>query len=121
MMRHAAALRQQTGDTRSRAERLTVLQKQTASRERLDGQLTCLDASLERLGADQLREHEPHVQGVAGLFVSRISWTETKPVVRLGPLQVNSQEDHSLWIPTAAGLAAVAAGLGLVYAGKRSA
>jgi hypothetical protein len=61
------------------------------------------------------------VLGIAGLFVSRVSWTETKPVVRLGPLQVNSQEDHTLWIPTVAGVAAVLAGVGLVFAGKRSA
>ena len=61
------------------------------------------------------------VLGIAGLFISRVSWTETKPVVKLGPLQVNSQEDHSVWIPTAAGVIAVVAGLGLVFAGRRSA
>jgi hypothetical protein len=60
------------------------------------------------------------VLGIAGLLVSHVSWTETKPVVRLGPLEVNSQEDHTVWIPTAAGLVAVLAGLGLVFAGKRS-
>jgi hypothetical protein len=59
--------------------------------------------------------------GVAGLFFSRVTWTETKPVVKLGPLQVNSQEDHTLWIPTAAGAIAVLAGVGLVFAGKRAA
>ena len=61
------------------------------------------------------------VLGVAGLFFSRIGWTETKPVAKVGPLQVNSQEDHSIWIPTAAGVVAVIAGLGLVFAGKRAA
>ena len=61
------------------------------------------------------------VLGVAGLFFSRVSWTETKPVVKLGPLQVNSQEDHTVWIPTAAGIVAVLAGLGLVFAGKKAA
>jgi hypothetical protein len=61
------------------------------------------------------------VLGVAGLFFGHIGWTETKPVLKLGPLQVNSQEDHSIWIPTVAGLAAVMAGVGLVFAGKRSA
>jgi hypothetical protein len=61
------------------------------------------------------------VLGIAGLLISHVSWTETKPVVRLGPLEVNSQEDHTVWIPTAAGLVAVLAGLGLVFAGKRSA
>jgi hypothetical protein len=61
------------------------------------------------------------VLGLAGLFFSRVSWTETKPVVKLGPLQVNSQEDHTVWIPTAAGVVAVLAGLGLVFAGKKTA
>jgi hypothetical protein len=61
------------------------------------------------------------VLGVAGLFISHVSWTETKPVAKLGPLQLNSQEDHTVWIPTAAGIAAVLAGLGLVLAGNRSA
>ena len=61
------------------------------------------------------------VLGIAGLFFSRISWTETKPVVKVGPLEVNSQEDHTVWIPTAAGVVAVLAGVGLVFAGKRAA
>lgn len=61
------------------------------------------------------------VLGIAGLFISRVSWTETKPVAKLGPLQLNSQEDHTVWIPTAADIAAVLAGVGLVFAGKRSA
>ena len=61
------------------------------------------------------------VLGIGGLFISHVSWTETKPVVKIGPLQVNSQEDHTVWIPTIAGIAAVVAGAGLVFAGKRSA
>ena len=61
------------------------------------------------------------VLGVAGLFLSHVSWTETKPVLKAGPLQVNAQEDHTVWIPTAAGVMAVLAGVGLVFAGKRSA
>jgi hypothetical protein len=61
------------------------------------------------------------VLGIGGLFLSRVTWTETKPVVKLGPLQVNSQEDHTVWIPTAAGVISVLAGVGLVFAGKRTA
>ena len=61
------------------------------------------------------------VLGVAGLFLSHVTWTETKPVLKAGPLQVNAQEDHTVWIPTAAGVVAVLAGLGLVFAGKRAA
>ena len=58
--------------------------------------------------------------GVAGLFVSRVSWTETKPLVKAGPIQINHEEDHSLWIPTAAGVVSVIAGLGLVMVSRRS-
>jgi hypothetical protein len=61
------------------------------------------------------------VLGVAGLLFSHVSWTETRPVVQLGPLQVNAQEDHTVWIPTAAGVMAVLAGVGLVFASRRSA
>lgn len=61
------------------------------------------------------------VLGVAGLFFSRISWTETKPVAKVGPLEVNAQEDHSVWIPTAAGVVSVLAGVGLVFAGRKAA
>jgi hypothetical protein len=61
------------------------------------------------------------VLGLAGLFFSRVSWTETKPVVKVGPLEVNSQEDHTVWIPTAAGVVAVLAGLGLVFVGRKAA
>lgn len=56
--------------------------------------------------------------GVGGLIFRSVHWTETKNVVDAGPLQINSQEDHSVWIPTAAGIAAVLAGVGLVFAGR---
>ena len=60
------------------------------------------------------------VVGVIALFFGHFSFTETKPVLKAGPLQINSQEDHTVWIPTAAGIAAVLAGVGLVFAGRRS-
>jgi hypothetical protein len=61
------------------------------------------------------------VLGIAGLFLSRITWTETKQVVKAGPLEINAQEDHSIGIPTAAGIASVLAGIGLVFAGRKAA
>jgi hypothetical protein len=61
------------------------------------------------------------VLGIAGLFFSRVSWTETKPVAKVGPLELNSQEDHTVWIPTAAGVVAVLAGIALVFVGRRAA
>ena len=60
------------------------------------------------------------VAGLAGLFISRVSWTETKPLVKVGPIEINHQEDHSVWIPTAAGVVSVIAGLGMVMAGRRT-
>jgi hypothetical protein len=59
--------------------------------------------------------------GVGGLLFRSVHWTETKNVVDAGPIQINSQEDHSLWIPTAAGVVAVLAGMGLVFAGRKQA
>jgi hypothetical protein len=56
--------------------------------------------------------------GVGGLIFRSVHWTETKNVVDAGPIQINSQEDHSLWIPTAAGVIAVLAGVGLVWGGR---
>jgi hypothetical protein len=61
------------------------------------------------------------VLGIGGLAFRSFHWTETKNVANIGPLHINSEEDHSVWIPTAAGIAAVLAGLGLVIVGRRSA
>ena len=61
------------------------------------------------------------IGGIAGLFLSRITWTETKPVVKLGPIEVNSKEDHTIWIPNAFGAIAVFAGLGLVLVCRKAA
>jgi hypothetical protein len=58
--------------------------------------------------------------GVLALFFGHFSFTETKPVLKAGPLEINSQEDHTVWIPTAAGIVVVLAGLGLVIAGRRA-
>jgi hypothetical protein len=57
--------------------------------------------------------------GLVGMFVSRVGYTETKPVVKLGPLELDSHEDHSVWIPTAAAIAAMLAGAGLVVVGRK--
>ena len=60
------------------------------------------------------------VAGIAALVMGHFGWNETHNVIDAGPLQVNSQEDHTVWIPTAAGVVAVLAGLGLVFAGKKA-
>jgi hypothetical protein len=58
--------------------------------------------------------------GIGGLVFRSIHWTETKNVADLGPVQIQSQENHSVWIPTAAGIAAIVVGLGLVFVSRRS-
>ena len=52
------------------------------------------------------------VLGIGGLIFRSVHWTETKNVADIGPIQINSQEEHSVWIPTVAGIAAVVAGAG---------
>jgi hypothetical protein len=59
--------------------------------------------------------------GIVGLIVQNVSFTETKKVVDIGPLQINSEEKHNVPIPTIAGIAAIIAGLGLVIASRRQA
>ena len=60
------------------------------------------------------------VLGVGALFFGHFTYSETKPVLKAGPLQINSQEDHTVWIPTVAGIVVVLAGLGLVLASRKS-
>jgi hypothetical protein len=61
------------------------------------------------------------VLGIVGLVVQNVHFTETKRVVDIGPLHVNSEEQHNVPIPTIAGIIAVIAGLGMVFAAKRNA
>jgi len=57
--------------------------------------------------------------GLAGLFVSHIGYTDTKPIVKAGPIELDSQENHTIWIPTAAAIAAMVAGAGLIAVGRK--
>ena len=59
--------------------------------------------------------------GIAGLVVENVTWTETEEVVDIGPLELNTEEERSVPIPTIAGIIAVIAGLGLIFASRRSA
>jgi hypothetical protein len=61
------------------------------------------------------------VLGIAGLIVQNVSFTENKKVIDFGPLQIRSQEQRNVPIPTIAGIAAIVAGLGLVIASRRQA
>jgi uncharacterized membrane protein len=59
--------------------------------------------------------------GIGGLVFRSVHWTETEKVVDVGPIEVNAEKQHSVWIPTAAGIAAVLAGLGLVVVSRKNA
>jgi len=60
------------------------------------------------------------VLGIAGLIVQNVKFTETKEVLNVGPLQVTSEEQHNVPIPTIAGVVAVIAGLGMIFASRRT-
>jgi hypothetical protein len=59
--------------------------------------------------------------GVAGLVIQNVTWTETEEVVDIGPLELNAEEEHSMPIPTIAGVIAVLAGVVLIFASRRGA
>jgi uncharacterized membrane protein len=61
------------------------------------------------------------VLGVAGLAIRTVTYTETEEIVDIGPLELESEEEHTIPIPTIAGIIAVVAGFGLVLAGTRKA
>jgi hypothetical protein len=59
--------------------------------------------------------------GIAGLAVANISFTERTTVVDAGPLKITADQQKVIPIPTIAGIAAIAVGLGLVFMGRKSA
>lgn len=61
------------------------------------------------------------VLGVGALLFGHFSYSETKPVIDAGPIHITAQEDHTVWIPTIAGVVILLAGVGLVFAGRRNA
>jgi len=59
------------------------------------------------------------VLGIAGLIVQNVTFTETDTVAEIGPLTLQTEEEHNVPIPTIAGIVAVLAGLGIVVASRR--
>jgi hypothetical protein len=57
--------------------------------------------------------------GIGGLVVQNVSFTETKKVVDIGPLELHSQKERSMHIPTIAAIVAILAGFGLIVASRR--
>ena len=59
------------------------------------------------------------VLGIAGLIIQNVTFTETKQVVDIGRLQISAEEQHNVPIPAIAGIVAVLAGLGMIFASRR--
>jgi len=59
------------------------------------------------------------VLGIAALVFGQIRYTETEPVVKAGPIQVDKKETHVMSIPTIGGVVLLVAGLGFVFVGMR--
>jgi len=51
---------------------------------------------------------------LAGLVIPNVTFTEKKTVANIGPLELRSEEQHRVPIPTIAGIVAVIAGLGII-------
>lgn len=58
--------------------------------------------------------------GILGFIFPRITFTEAVPILGIGPLQVQAEQERSVAIPDIAAGAAVIAGIALVIAGARS-
>ncbi len=54
------------------------------------------------------------ILGIAGLVISNVTFTEKKTVANIGPLELRTEEQHRVPIPTIAGIVAVLAGLGII-------
>ena len=61
------------------------------------------------------------VAGVAGLAVRYFTYTETEKVLDVGPIQIESDRERTVWIPQAAAIFAIVAGFGLVLLSRREA
>ncbi len=59
--------------------------------------------------------------GIAGLVIDNISSTEKRVVVDAGPIKVTADQQHTIPIPSIAGVIAILAGAGMVFWGRRGA
>jgi hypothetical protein len=59
------------------------------------------------------------IVGVAALLFGHFEYSDTKPVLKAGPLQVNATEQHSVDVPMIVGIVILVSGVGLLIAGRR--
>jgi hypothetical protein len=57
--------------------------------------------------------------GAGALIFGQIRYTDTEPVLKAGPVQIDKKETHVISIPTVGGAILLVAGLGFVFAGMR--
>ena len=60
------------------------------------------------------------VGGVAGLAVPYFTYTQTERVVDVGPIQIDADKTKRVNIPQIAAIAALVAGLVLLFAARRA-
>jgi hypothetical protein len=56
--------------------------------------------------------------GIAGLVIDNISFTDQKVVVDAGPIKVTEARQHTIPIPSIAGVIAIVAGAAMVFMGR---
>ena len=61
------------------------------------------------------------ILGAGSLLFGHFTYSDTRPVLDAGPIHVTAQEEHHVSIPTIVGVVALAAGLGMMMIGRRSA
>jgi hypothetical protein len=59
--------------------------------------------------------------GIAGLVIDNISFTDQKVVLDAGPIKVTEARQHTIPIPSLAGVIVIVAGAGMVFLGRRGA
>ena len=60
------------------------------------------------------------VGGIAALATPYFTYTQKERVVDVGPIKIDADKQHSVNIPQIAAIAALVAGLALLFAGNRS-
>jgi multidrug transporter EmrE-like cation transporter len=61
------------------------------------------------------------VAGVVALTIGRFSYTTEEKVLEVGPLVATADQEHTVHIPDVAGIAAIIAGIALVFVARRRA
>lgn len=61
------------------------------------------------------------ILGIAGLIMQYVTVTERRTVAEIGPLELKTEEQRNIPIPTIAGIVAVIAGLIIIVTSRRAA